>query len=459
MPLQIRRGTNAERENLASPPAQGELIWITDERKLYIGDGNTLLVNLEPVTGYSNIDARDAVADALDNGSHDYIGFTYNRGAGTIDASVDISNYDGVITASAFKGSVFADDGSTMGGTELVNAVDASINLDGTVKGHIIPDSNISYDLGSLSNRFRDLFLSGSSIDLGGSLITRNTTGGINIPAGSTVDGAPLEPTGGTGGNLNVNIVGDDSTIIVDSSTGLIKGTFDGDISGSVFGDDSTTLVDGITGTLFNGTIEIAGPILRVEDIGRIQIGDEEQQNGLTVKSYGTDPGVEVIAELTGTAGDGGAGLTQLGGVARLASWKGGFDTPTAAGQNDLLGQLQFAGYVNQGPEGVLQADLCAIKGLVDEVGDDTTNYAQGKLQFIIVDKTDIPNSRYAEFEGTQGVFSAPVFKPGSYANDTARDAAIPAPEAGMIIFNLRDDSTGVPQFQGYDGSNWVDLH
>lgn len=454
MPLQIRRGTNAERENLASPPAQGELIWITDERKLYIGDGNTLLINLEPVTGYSNRDARDAIGDSLDNGTHDYITFTYNAGAGTIDSSVDLSDYTGPIRADVFEGSLVAEDS-----TELVNAIDASINLDGTVKGHIVPDANISYDIGSMSNRFRDLYLSGTSIDIGGSLITRNSSGGINIPAGSTVDGAPLEPTGGTGGNLNVNIIGDDSSVIVDSSTGLVTGTFDGDLSGSVFGDDSTLLVDGITGTLYNGTIEIVGTILRAEELSRIQIGDEDNQNGLTVKSYATDPGVEVIGGIVGSGGDGGAGLTQLGGALRLASWKGGLDTPTAGAANDLLGQMQFAGYVNQGPEGVIQADLCAIKGLVDEVGDATTNYATGKLQFIVVDKTDIPGSRYAEFEGTQGVFSAPVFKPGSYANDTARDAAITSPEAGMMIFNQRDDSTGVPVFQGYDGSNWVDLH
>lgn len=40
------------------------------------------------------------------------------------------------------------------------------------------------------------------------------------------------------------------------------------------------------------------------------------------------------------------------------------------------------------------------------------------------------------------------------YADNTARDAAIPSPSAGMIIFN----TTGA-KFQGYDGSAWANLN
>lgn len=40
------------------------------------------------------------------------------------------------------------------------------------------------------------------------------------------------------------------------------------------------------------------------------------------------------------------------------------------------------------------------------------------------------------------------------YADNAARDAAIPAPAAGMLIFN----STGT-RFQGYTGAAWVDLN
>ena len=39
MPLQIRRGTEAERLAMVPKLANGELLWITDAKKLYVGDG------------------------------------------------------------------------------------------------------------------------------------------------------------------------------------------------------------------------------------------------------------------------------------------------------------------------------------------------------------------------------------------------------------------------------------
>ena len=47
----------------------------------------------------------------------------------------------------------------------------------GNVSGHILPDTDITYDLGSATNRFRDLYLSGNSIQLGTRAITQD-----NIP-------------------------------------------------------------------------------------------------------------------------------------------------------------------------------------------------------------------------------------------------------------------------------------
>ena len=65
------------------------------------------------------------------------------------------------------KGSVFGDDSTT-----LVDAVNSSINLAGTVKGDIIPDTNVAYDIGSATKRFKDLYLSGNTIDLGGTALS-----------------------------------------------------------------------------------------------------------------------------------------------------------------------------------------------------------------------------------------------------------------------------------------------
>jgi hypothetical protein len=57
-----------------------------------------------------------------------------------------------------------------------------------TSDGHLIPQANVTYDLGSASNRFRDLYLSGSSIDLGGVEITSDGTS-LTMPPVSNISG------------------------------------------------------------------------------------------------------------------------------------------------------------------------------------------------------------------------------------------------------------------------------
>ena len=178
-------------------------------------------------------------------------------------------------------GSVFGDDS-----TVLVDGVNSSINLDGTVKGDIIPDTDVAYDLGSASNRFRDLYLSGSTINLGGLEITND--GGV-----ITFGGEKVVVEGGTG-DVQGSVFGDDSTLLVDAVNSVIPkavvedstnwdtafswgdhsaagylvqadildGTLTidvnntGDLQGSVFGDDSTLLVDAINSVIPKANVE-----------------------------------------------------------------------------------------------------------------------------------------------------------------------------------------------------------
>ena len=58
MPLQIRRGTDAERIAMTQKLTPGELLWVTDAKKLYVGDGTTASSILPPVTGFNAEDAQ-----------------------------------------------------------------------------------------------------------------------------------------------------------------------------------------------------------------------------------------------------------------------------------------------------------------------------------------------------------------------------------------------------------------
>jgi len=253
MPLQIRRGTEAERQLLATPPQQGELVYITDSEQLYVGDGTSLLRDITPVTGYTDENALDYIGSVLDAGPHTGISFTHNDAGNTISATINptqnlttltvtgntslaATTINGTLSVTGkliadFNGSIHGDDS-----TLLVDGVDNKINLEGTVKGNIIPDTTEAYDIGSSSLKFKDLYLSGTSLYLGAAQVTA-TGSVINLPAGSTIGGDIIQSE-------------------VDDEIAFVR-----DIQGSVFADDSTTLVNAIDGTvkLDNGTISIDG--------------------------------------------------------------------------------------------------------------------------------------------------------------------------------------------------------
>lgn len=50
-----------------------------------------------------------------------------------------------------------------------------------TASGHLVPSDHETYDLGSSTHRWRDLYLSGSTIDLGGTKISRDTDGNVQL--------------------------------------------------------------------------------------------------------------------------------------------------------------------------------------------------------------------------------------------------------------------------------------
>ena len=262
MPLQLRRGLASQRASKTY--ASGELVYITDTGALYIGNGVT--AGGVAIANLPQQDIKDFTAAMFTGGSHTGITFSYNSTTKLVSAAVDIeiSNYAGTIRADAFKGTLVGEDS-----TILVDALAGKINLSGTVQGHIIPNATETYDLGSSSYKFRDLYLSGSSIKLGGATITASGSA-VNLPAGSTVNGVVIGTGTSTGDgviagmNYNINIVGDDSTLMLNARTRTITaaGGFVGDLSGNTFGNASTATTLQNTRTInsvnFNGSANIS---------------------------------------------------------------------------------------------------------------------------------------------------------------------------------------------------------
>ena len=104
MPLQIRRGTTAQR--LAITPLTGELVYDTTTGQLFVGNGTTL--GGATTTGITLEDAADTAASLFSTGSHSGITFAYNDAAGRIDATVTVAAtgpFDGDLTGSVFSDS------------------------------------------------------------------------------------------------------------------------------------------------------------------------------------------------------------------------------------------------------------------------------------------------------------------------------------------------------------------
>jgi len=244
MALQIRRGPTADR--MSYTPVVGELIWDTSTNSLYIGNGIT--PGGLPAGTLVTEDVQDIASSMLINGTHQNITFTYDDTLGRINSTFNLSSFDGTINAAGFIGSHYANDS-----TLLLNALTGAVNLNGTVKGHIIPNTDVAYDLGSTSYRFRDLYLSGSSIKLGSATITASGSA-VNLPAGSTINGVVIGTGTGAGVeagmNYNINIVGDDSTVIVNARTRAITaaGGFTGNLTGNTAGTHTGAVVGNVTG-------------------------------------------------------------------------------------------------------------------------------------------------------------------------------------------------------------------
>lgn len=73
------------------------------------------------------------------------------------------------------------------------------------ISSNVIPSSDVIYDLGSGSKRWRDLFLSGNTIDLGGTAIKTTANGITFTSASNAAVGVPITVSSiqlSTGGNV-----------------------------------------------------------------------------------------------------------------------------------------------------------------------------------------------------------------------------------------------------------------
>ena len=422
MPLQIRRGTTAQR--LAITPLTGELVYDTTTGQLFVGNGTTL--GGATTTGITTEDAQDAAASLFSTGSHSGITFAYNDAAGRIDATVTVAAtgpFDGDLTGSVFS------DSSTL----LVDAVAGQIK--GDVLSNIV---NFTGSFGTPASQTTDasLAIRGTAIFFKDTYDATDATF-FNIQQHhSTVDANPINIVRSRGTNAAPTAVVNGDDIIDITFTGHDGTTFrtaasitvaiDGAVSAGVVpgaitfrvrqGASISTVARIANSGAFESNLigAVSGTTINVVDNNTITLGDVRlSQDGLS--TINTNASLFLFAN--------GTGSVEIENV-RI------FGTAITAA-NNTLGTLTVTGNVTGNVTGDITGSVFA---------DNSTR---------IIDGTDGRITATSVTIGNTGYLQLPV-----YANGTARDAAILSPAAGMVVFN-----TTSTKFQGYTGGAWVDLN
>ena len=301
MALQIRRGLQT---SLPGTPADGELLYATDTGNLYIGvsgtptivnsgggGGATAISDLSDVTSISGITAGQALL--WDSGTSKFV--AGNIPAGYADADVQ----------------------TFLGG--------------GTLAGHIIPATDVTYDLGSATYKFRDLYLSGTTITLGTKTISVTGGGDLNI-SGTTIPNA-------SSGNLATEAyVTTSISNVVDSAPGALNTLNE---LAAALGDDAnyaTTTTNAIAlkaNTSALSTVATSGLFADLSTRPTISLsGNDLTYDGTTIDL--TSVGATGATGAAGATGDAGAAGAQ--GIQGIQGPQGDTGTTGAAGSAGAAG-------------------------------------------------------------------------------------------------------------------------
>lgn len=303
MALQVRRGTNAER--LGITPAEGELIFTTDTKQLYVGDGSTAggITSIAGTIDSLLADSTPQLGGTLDLNNHDITGTGNINITGTITASGTVNLGDGV-------------------GSDI-------LVIGGAIQGHMVPDTDKTHNLGSLTKNWNNAYI--------GQLIVDSQITAERIQADIIADDSTIVFNSATGQIAAAQVSGTFTGNVIGNAAGAHTGTFDGDMTGSVFGDDSTVLVDGVNNTI-NGT-SVFADILQTNDIQ-----DKDTSGILTVNlnNTGGNSQPRIVLESNGSAGSGLwittndttrtlAGTDNIGRILFRSIDAGGTETPVVA--------------------------------------------------------------------------------------------------------------------------------
>ena len=228
-----------------------------------VGIGNIATVNLDGnvsnlLTGNGTFVTISTVSANANYAN--FAGEAFSVSASNIVGTVNLANF--ATTANAVAGAnvsgevanatyALSSNVANTAGTVTTNAqpniTSVGILTGLTVAGDILPNANVTYNLGSPTQRWKDLFISGNTIDLNGSTITSDANGiTLTNPLGGSYTVI------GTGASNTASIVNGNSSLVVNPNS---------NVSVSITG-TSNVVVISIDGLLVNGNGNITGNLV-----------------------------------------------------------------------------------------------------------------------------------------------------------------------------------------------------
>jgi hypothetical protein len=455
MPLQLRRGTQNELN--AITPLEGELIYVRPTPplttpKLFVGDGSTEGGIL--VTGLNENDAKAAAGQALESGAHVGIRFAYDSGNRIINATVDLSE----ATFNTINGSVVANDSTILVNAEngvisatSLNVGDATITADGETidlpANSTIGGDPIGFTIGT-DDSTNKVVANSSTVSIIGDNVNISTS--INQEGHVVVAAAisTLKPAGQTNQSNThylpfVSEVETESAILCDGNLRYTPSTETLEVPTII----STTAINcpNVNSTVVTTGEIIANNVLEITSLlntgvtrHMIQLGSNTVNGRLRVLSNSHNNLSQVFFEQYHETAETDA--------FRLIRGRGTSLAPTVVNVGDEIGDIQWAAY--DGSSSRFSANIFVTVADTPSAG-----VMPSEMNFRTTNSTGSVNSAIRLTKDQETIFGGAI-KLAVYADDAARNLAIPTPTAGMMVFN----TTGT-KFQGYTGAAWVDLN
>jgi len=439
MSLRIRRGTDAQRQTLTFD--QGEVVYTTDTKKLYIGDGITaggtnILstsagagVTFNPTTQLFdfNTAALGITTSDVAEGSRKY--FTSQRAqdaAAALFTATGSPTSSGSITGTIATGTIVLNsaDSALVNGTRLV-IVGAGGNGISAGTYYVVSSVGTSVVLAnSLANATNNVPITG--INTGSVTSTTYTAGGTDSGITFTYDSV----------NHVINVVSTGSTSLINDTNprlGANLGLNSFNITGT--GNISTT------GTISNGTLTASSNSITSTNS---TIGLGTATTSSVVNVYSPTSNAVNIYGIPGSA-------------VEFLSANGTLAVPTTLTTNDGAGGIKFSGRNSSGIYQTVASIFAIYKGPASDLADANMK-SQGILYFIVGDGTAAATPINASLD-QYGLFTAPVFATTVYS---AAGTAIPSASArGVGARAFVSDATVATFATAYTsgGSNKVPVY